>query len=198
LQVLHFGGVVELGVGAGWSKTQPSVSMFDEGSNHVDSVWDEDWSLHDVLSHLEHVFHRGESCSYLLSAVGKKAADFDPETSTAVHFDDSRLPHLTKWIRKLRPVRYAQIGQRPTEPFLSLHKGNPRGTSYGRKPTLEWSYPRKPRALHSPLGPVRMLGQGGPTFSSGASCRPAAKRRRRRKILGHQGTAPRMSTQLGR
>jgi hypothetical protein len=147
LQIVHLGVVLEFGVGAGWSKKQPSFCTFDEGGTLVDSEWEAGWSLHDMLSHLEHEFHSGEHVSYLLSGTGKKAADFDPETSTAVPFDDSKLPHLTKWIRKLRPVRYAQIGQRPTEPFLSLHKGNPRGTSYGRKPTLEWRYPRKPATL---------------------------------------------------
>jgi hypothetical protein len=144
-QVVHCGAIVEFGVGAGWSKTKPSLAAFDEGGTLAETEWGDDWSIYDALRWLENELCNGELAEHCMAAAEFTEDDVKPASAYSAgegRFDDSRLPHLAKWIRKLRPARYAQIGQRPTEPFLSLHKGNPR---FGgpKKDKLVWSYPRR-------------------------------------------------------
>lgn len=130
------GLIVEFGFGAGFSKDLPTLLCFNEGG----TVAEEEWSgtFHDCVVSIEHNLRESE----YVDRLGNEP--FDPLSHEALPGTlDELFPSLVAWVKKKRPERYAQIGQRPTEPFVSLLKGNPRRKS----PKLVWSHRRQPKTL---------------------------------------------------
>eukprot|EP00035_Acanthoeca_spectabilis_P008941 m.160495 g.160495 ORF g.160495 m.160495 type:complete len:380 (+) comp14556_c1_seq5:1282-2421(+) len=135
-QILQVGLIVEFGFGAGFSKDLPTLSCFNEGGNVAEEEWG--GTFHDCVVSIEHNLRESE----YVDRLGNEP--FDPLSHEALPGTlDELFPSLVAWVKKKRPERYAQIGQRPTEPFVSLLKGNPRRKS----PKLVWSHPRQPKTL---------------------------------------------------
>jgi hypothetical protein len=97
--------ILEMGVGATWDGV-PGVALFDKGGNLA-----------------EHAF----GSSGLLEALGSLEKDLGGKVARSAPCpEETAFPKLLKLMRRRRPESFAQIGQRPTEPYLSLVAGNPR------------------------------------------------------------------------